>query len=723
MEMLDNQSYIEGLREALAEDLSPAEEQFLLVANLQHIVLTEENIEPSAGEEVVISEKVSNQQTVLEKVEAIEGETIEPLSDFVSGKNLLLNDNTSLTDENYNPEFSQVFSEDGALGTNNLSFSQIKTLSNLQGSAFLAQSKGSALEGNGGYTFDSYIKRFDDGTDIKTISREAPYKPGIQLPLFDLNYNLNSTSNSIASIYGGSGNDILNGTAGKDIIYGNSTNALSPFRLTNTLTDPTLGTNIYGNDVALSDNYFIIAEPGSGSPSNSGSVHVYSTLTNNLLYTLLSPSPSSGDFFGVSVAVDGDYILVGERAGDSGGGNTGSAYIFNAPTGGLIHTIDNPTPISGDFFGASVSISGGVAVIGATRDSGVGEAYLYNVATGALLQTLVNPTPGGGDSFGVVAIDGNYAIVGDQGDSDDAFRAGEAYIFNVTTGTLLHTLNNPTPNSIGNFGSSVDIDGSYAIVGELGDDIVGPASGSAYIYDVMTGNLLHTLQNPTPTSNEYFGRDVAIDGNYAVVGAYQEDTNFVNSGTAYIYDVLSGKLLHTINNPIPGAGDFFGQSVGIEGDTIIIGTLLTENVYVYQVDFGDADTLYGGAESDFLYGLYGDDVLVGGAGADRLYGGEGGDRFVFEDSTTFNGVDIIMDFDATQGDVIDISDVLSGYDRGVSNINDFVRFVIDGANTIMEIDTDGAVGGANFEAAAQIIGGAGLDVLALETSGQLDGVI
>ena len=166
-----------------------------------------------------------------------------------------------------------------------------------------------------------------------------------------------------------------------------------------------------------------------------------------------------------------------------------------------------------------------------------------------------------------------------------------------------------------------------------------------------------------------------------------------------------------------------GRSIFIDGNTILAQEGSDGTVYKFDVDFGDADTLYGGAGNDVLYGLYGDDVLVGGAGADRLYGGDGGDRFVFEGATIFNGVDRIMDFDQAQGDVIDISDVLTGYTRGVSDINDFVRFVIDGADSIMEIDTDGTVGGVNFEAAARIIGAAGLDALTLETAGQLDGVI
>ena len=134
-------------------------------------------------------------------------------------------------------------------------------------------------------------------------------------------------------------------------------------------------------------------------------------------------------------------------------------------------------------------------------------------------------------------------------------------------------------------------------------------------------------------------------------------------------------------------------------------------VYTFQIDFGDADILYGGDGDDTLFGLFGDDKLYGEAGADSLTGGEGSDSFIFERDTVFDGIDTIEDFSRAEGDIIDISDVLDGYTYGVSDIEDFVRFVDSGGDTTMEIDVDGAANGANYQAAAVIIGGAGLDVV------------
>ncbi len=103
--------------------------------------------------------------------------------------------------------------------------------------------------------------------------------------------------------------------------------------------------------------------------------------------------------------------------------------------------------------------------------------------------------------------------------------------------------------------------------------------------------------------------------------------------------------------------------------------------------------------------------------------GDGSDRFIFEAASVFSGIDTIEDFDVNESDIIDISNVLTGYTRGVSDINDFVQFVDGGGDTTMEIDTDGLAGGVSFQAAALIIGGAGLDETTLEALGQLDGVV
>ena len=102
---------------------------------------------------------------------------------------------------------------------------------------------------------------------------------------------------------------------------------------------------------------------------------------------------------------------------------------------------------------------------------------------------------------------------------------------------------------------------------------------------------------------------------------------------------------------------------------------------------GGNDTLYGGAGDDIIFGQEGDDLIVGGEGNDVLNGGSGADTFVFENIG--DGVDTITDFDAGEGDVINLYSILSGFDPLTDDITDFVMMTSNGADTAIFVDIMG----------------------------------
>src|SRR5678815_2658921 len=107
----------------------------------------------------------------------------------------------------------------------------------------------------------------------------------------------------------------------------------------------------------------------------------------------------------------------------------------------LSGTLVSPAPTASDLFGESVSLSNGLALVGATLDEGSvtdsGRAYIYDAASGALLRTLENPTPVLNDFFGqTVSLSGNLALVGAQGDDTGATNSGAAYPVSYTHLTL-----------------------------------------------------------------------------------------------------------------------------------------------------------------------------------------------------------------------------------------------------------------------------------------------
>ncbi len=130
---------------------------------------------------------------------------------------------------------------------------------------------------------------------------------------------------------------------------------------------------------------------------------------------------------------------------------------------------------------------------------------------------------------------------------------------------------------------------------------------------------------------------------------------------------------------------------------------------------GGNDTLNGGDGDDIIFGQEGDDVISGGNGNDTLYGGSGSDVFLFE--ALSDGVDIVKDFDASEGDMLDLSSLLTGYDELNDAIADFVIATEVGGNTIVSIDQSGNAGAGGSVELAVLEGVTGLD---LDTSIKTD---
>ena len=123
-------------------------------------------------------------------------------------------------------------------------------------------------------------------------------------------------------------------------------------------------------------------------------------------------------------------------------------------------------------------------------------------------------------------------------------------------------------------GFSVSVDAGRAVVGAPTDDLGGTDSGVVKVYDTDTGALLHLLLNPSPNASDQFGWSVSISGSRAIVGARFDDTGAANAGIAYIYELAGATPtvpLLTLTNPSPASGDQFGYAVAISGTRIVVG--------------------------------------------------------------------------------------------------------------------------------------------------------
>ena len=307
------------------------------------------------------------------------------------------------------------------------------------------------------------------------------------------------------------------------------------------------------------------------------------------------------DLFGRSVAISGNYAVVG-GLDNSTAEKAGAAYIFHndAGTWKFVKKLTADPQVAGEEFGISVAISGDYVVVGSYKDdedaneenplADAGSIYIYgkDVGTGwGLIKKIVPTDREAGDVFGfTVAISGNYVVVGaphfDLAGSFDDAGIGAVYVFHKDS---------PTSDSWGfvkkitaesaktAFGFAVAIDGLQLIVGAPGEGFTPEepnpqieTAGVAYFFknDGSTPDnwaLQTKLTAIVPTESGVFGWAVSISGNRAVVG-----TPFENGwqGAAYLCtgDGTSWTTVRKFSSPTL----LFGISVSIYDDNVLIGT-------------------------------------------------------------------------------------------------------------------------------------------------------
>lgn len=350
----------------------------------------------------------------------------------------------------------------------------------------------------------------------------------------------------------------------------------------------------FGDVVAINDTYAAIGVPleDDASGTSSGKVYVFNLSDGSLTYTLDNPSQygtGENDYFGHSIAMSDTHIIVGAPYEDRAGTESGTIYIFDLSDGSLTYSIFNPDPVgegTGDYFGWSVGISGNYAIAGAPYydETGTitqsGRAYIFDMSTGLLEYTLDNPNAyytATGDYFGIsVAISDTHAIVGaHQEDTAVGTNVGKAYIFDMLDGSLEYTLDNPTNTAVSFFGQNVAITDDYAVATASREESTTgqQTSGRVYIYNLSDGSLRHTLYNPEdPTGDEHFGHSLDVSNTHVIVGAHRSGGS--QSGAAYIFDISDGSLVSKLDNPNAYdtvVSDEFGISVAIYGDNAIVG--------------------------------------------------------------------------------------------------------------------------------------------------------
>ena len=379
--------------------------------------------------------------------------------------------------------------------------------------------------------------------------------------------------------------------------------------------------DLFGSSVAISGDTVVVGarweasnatgvdgNQADNSAARSGAAYVFirsAGLWSQQAY-LKASNTGAGDWFGASVAVDGDTVVVGARFEDSHAtgvdGNqadnsaieSGAAYVFTRTSGVWSQQAYLKAANTEEFdeFGVSVGISSETVVVGAFLED--------SHATG---------------------VDGNQA--------DNSVRnSGAAYVFTRTSGVWSQHAYLKASNTEAHdlFGGSVAISEDTVVVGASAEDSHATGvngnqadnsshdSGAAYVFTRTSG--VWSQQAYLKASNtgaggqfsELFGRSAAISGDTVVVGAPFEDSiasGAVDSGAAYVFVRSTGLWSQQayLKASNIGAGDQFGDSVAISGDTLVVGAWL-EDSHATGVDGNQADdsTQHAGAAYVFVRG-------------------------------------------------------------------------------------------------------------------------
>jgi len=220
-----------------------------------------------------------------------------------------------------------------------------------------------------------------------------------------------------------------------------------------------------------------------GAPDNDnkrGSVFVHAKDENgewSQQANLVAPDGVAGNFFGNSVALFGDTMIVGSPNDDDNRVNNGSAniYVRNGVTWSHQAKLLAPDGVTKEYFGRSMAIYGNTAIVGNSAQLGSADVFVRNGVTWSHQKKLLAPDGAAGDIFGYsVAIDGNTAIVGAWGDDDIGEESGSAHVYVRNGVTWSPHAKLLAPKSGVRFGQSVGIyDGT--IIG-------GSKSGEAYVF-------------------------------------------------------------------------------------------------------------------------------------------------------------------------------------------------------------------------------------------------
>lgn len=328
-------------------------------------------------------------------------------------------------------------------------------------------------------------------------------------------------------------------------------------------------------------------------PDAPGYVQIFDAQSGMFITRFDSQSGNADDFFGSSIHIQDEMVLVGALADDTIGHEVGAAYLFDIQTGKRLHKLLPNDGAIRDHFGAQVLIHDGMAIVSAPRNNtqeGIfGAIYFFDLESGEQLFVLY-PEESSSRTLGqtTLAMDAGVLAVGAWSDSlAGAPRIGSVFLFDVETRTQIHRVNSEDSHANQQFGLAVSLDQGMLAVGARHDDQNGIFAGAVYLFDVSSGEQLAKILPADGAKRSSFGTSVHLANGLLAVGTLNFSQTGVRTG-AYIFDTED---YHQVTKLLPSngnTGDEFGASVFIDQRTVYVRATRSPfpesggSVYVYD---------------------------------------------------------------------------------------------------------------------------------------------
>ncbi|MEM8712220.1 MAG: hypothetical protein AAGG01_14820 [Planctomycetota bacterium] len=387
-----------------------------------------------------------------------------------------------------------------------------------------------------------------------------------------------------------------------------------------------------------------------GSTSGQGGVYVYSFDAGSEQFVHRSKIDAvPGVEFASSIAISGasqgssaELLAVGAPIDDEVGFDAGAVFVFGDPDGDRTYTFLYKLLPSGDAvggFGSTVALDGSLLVAGAPFGGanplgGAAQAFRVSQSGASLIQTLTENYSSNSGYGEALSLHGGRLVLGVK-EEGASLGSGRALVYRDTGQGLAFEAELSPPSSLGRvgFGRTVSIHGDQIVVEAPGmqpelrvferlpggwaevasllapdlafqpaiqayeGDVFAPTSSSTSDAAVAffsrareaAWTLAASLEASPIAPNDYVGRDFAMSGDVAVMGAYQDSTLADSNGAVHVFRRTSEgwEQSQKLFAPDASAGALFGYSVDVSGDTIVATALYEGAAYIFS-RIGDA---------------------------------------------------------------------------------------------------------------------------------------